>query len=129
MEHSIYLNGLKKALKSRDLSYRDLAVSLRMTESGVKKMLNAKDISFRRVLQICDILNVLPGQLFSLSEQSSIPVLPLTSAQEEALIRDRTLLAAYWLFAIDRLTPEEITVSARRRPRSESRCKSSSAWI
>lgn len=113
MEHSTYLNGIKRALKSRELSYKDLALSLRMTESGVKKMLNAKDISFRRVLQICEILNVLPGQLFSLSEQSSIPLLPLTPAQEEALLRDRKLLAVYWLFTIDRRTPEDIAAHQR----------------
>ncbi len=72
MEHSQYLNAIKKALKARGLSYADLARKLKMTESGIKKMLNAKDISFRRILQICDALDILPGQLFSLSEKTFI---------------------------------------------------------
>ena len=116
MEHSTYLAGIKRALKNREISYKDLAVALRMTESGVKKMLNAKDISFRRVLQICEILNMLPGQLFSLSEQSAIPVLPLTVKQESALLQDRRLLTVYWLFAIDRLAPEDIAIHQKMTP-------------
>lgn len=108
MEHSIYLSGIKKALRAREINYAELAEHLRMTESGVKKMLNGKDISFRRVLQICDVLNVLPGQLFSASEEAIVPVLQLSDKQEDALINDRRLLMVYWLFTIEKLAPAEI---------------------
>lgn len=108
MEHSIYLAGLKKALKTKGVHYADLATDLKMTESGVKKMLNAKDISFRRVLQICEVLNILPGQLFSLSEKSAIAEVTLTNAQQDALLKNRTLLAVYWRLAIEHHEPTEI---------------------
>lgn len=110
MEHLQYLSGIKSALRARDINYADLADKLKMTESGVKKMLNAKDISFRRVLQICEVLNVLPGQLFSASEESAIPTLRLSERQEEALMDNRTLLMIYWRFTIEKLKPEEIAV-------------------
>jgi DNA-binding Xre family transcriptional regulator len=108
MEHSTYLKGIKSALRSRDVQYSDLAEKLKMTESGVKKMLNAKDISLRRVLQICEILQVLPGQLFAASEDSVIPTLYLTDKQESTLLENRLLLMIYWLFTIEKLSPEEI---------------------
>lgn len=108
MEHGIYLNGIKTALRARGLTYGDLAGHLKMTESGVKKMLNAKDISFRRLIQICDVLNVLPGQLFSLSEQSSIPVVRLSDKQQDALLKNRDLLTVYWRFTVEKKTLEEI---------------------
>lgn len=108
MEHLQYLSGIKSALRARDINYADLAEKLKMTESGVKKMLNAKDISFRRVLQICEVLNVMPGQLFSASEESSIPTLHLSKKQEEALMDNRFLLMVYWRFTIEKLKPEEI---------------------
>ena len=73
-----------------------------MTESGVKKMLNAKDISLRRILNICELLNVRPGQLFSMSESSQIPSIPLTQKQEDALIHDRKLLAVDWLIVVEK---------------------------
>ncbi len=108
MEHLKYLSSIKSALRAREINYLELAEKLKMTESGVKKMLNAKDISFRRVLQICEVLNVLPGQLFSASEESSIPILRLSEKQEEALMDNRLLLMIYWLFTVEKLKPEEI---------------------
>lgn len=109
MEHSVYLSGIKSALRARSINYADLAEKLKMTESGVKKMLNTKDISFRRVLQICEVLDVLPGQLFSASEDSLIPTLRLSDKQEDALINNRHLLMIYWRFTIEKLNPEEIS--------------------
>lgn len=108
MEHAVYLQGIKKALKARGTTYAELGAHLKMTESGVKKMLNAKDISFRRVLQICEALQVLPGQLFSLSEKTSIPVLHLTDKQQEALMKERSLLAVYWRLTIEKKEVEDI---------------------
>ncbi|NUN06238.1 MAG: helix-turn-helix transcriptional regulator [Bdellovibrio sp.] len=109
MEHSLYLNAIKKALKSRGLSYAELAKDLRMTESGVKKMLTAKDISFRRILQICEVLDILPGQLFSSSEKSRIKEVELSNTQQEALIKNRTLLAVYWRFVVEKYSLDEIS--------------------
>ncbi|WP_413569277.1 helix-turn-helix domain-containing protein [Bdellovibrio sp. HCB117] len=101
MEHSRYLETIKKVLRTREVTYSELAVHLKMTESGVKKMLNAKDISFRRILQICDALGILPGQLFSLSEKSFIAEVTLSKQQEEALLKQRSLLAVYWRLTVE----------------------------
>lgn len=101
MEHSQYLNAIKRVLKARSVTYQDLAEQLKMTESGVKKMLNAKDISFRRVLQICEAVGVLPGQLFSMSEKSFVSDVSLTEQQEDMLLKNRALLAVYWRIAIE----------------------------
>lgn len=108
MEHQIYLEALKKALKARAITYSDLAKSLKLTESGIKKMLNAKDISFQRLIKICKVLDVLPGQFLSISEKSKISTVSFTDKQQEALIKNRNLLAAYWLFTIEKKTEQEI---------------------
>lgn len=108
MEHSLYLSAIKKALKTRGVHYADLATHLKMSESGVKKMLNAKDISFRRVLQICEALDILPGQLFSLSEKTLISEVVLSPQQEEALLKNRPLLAVYWRLVIERCDLKDI---------------------
>lgn len=113
VEHAVYLKGIKNSLRANDINYADLAEKLRMTESGVKKMLNAKDISFRRVLQICEVLGILPGQLFAASEESVIPTLHLSEKQEEALINNRYLLMTYWLFTIEKRSLEEIAITNR----------------
>jgi transcriptional regulator with XRE-family HTH domain len=108
MEHALYLRALKRALRARGLTYAELAARLGMSESGVKKMLNAKDMSFRRVVQICGALEILPGQLFTLSEHAVIAEVTLTDEQEEALIKNVLLLAVYWRLAVERREPSEI---------------------
>ena len=108
MEQRIYVDALKKSLKSRGVTYAELADSLKMSESGIKKMLNAKDISFQRIIKICNVLDILPGQLFTISENASIPTLELTAKQEGMLIKDRLLLSVYWLFTIEKKSLDEI---------------------
>jgi len=108
LEHSIYLKGLKTALRAQSVTYCDLAERMKMTESGVKKMLNAKDISFRRILQICEILQILPGELLSLSEKAYIPEVNLSVEQEQALLQNRFLLAVYWRFVVEKKALEDI---------------------
>jgi transcriptional regulator with XRE-family HTH domain len=108
MEHGVYLAGIKKALKQRGVTYAELASRLKMTESGIKKMLNAKDLSFRRVVQICEVLDILPGQLFSLAENASIAEVEFTREQEDALIGNRVLLGVYWCLAVEKRGLAEI---------------------
>jgi DNA-binding Xre family transcriptional regulator len=108
MEHSLYLSALKKALRARGLTYADLAAQLGMSESGVKKMFNAKDMSFRRVVQVCGALDITPGQLFTLSEETVIAEVTLSQRQEEALLEDALLLQVYWRLAVEKREPHEI---------------------
>ncbi len=108
MEHGLYLHSLKLCLKAQGLTYGELAKQLKMTESGVKKMLNAKDISLRRVLKICDVVNISLGELFSSAEALAVPTVYLSETQEESLLKDRRLLAVYWLTVIEKRTASEI---------------------
>ena len=110
MEHQFYLQGIKQCLRAKGITYSELAREMKMTESGVKKMLNAKDISFRRVLKICEVLKVLPGQLFTLSEKTFVPEVRLSPKQEEALLKDRSLLHVYWMLAVEKRQPDDIAI-------------------
>lgn len=109
MEHTLYLSSIKRALKTKGMSYAELARLLRMTESGVKKMLNAKDISLRRILQIAEVLGVNPSQLLQSAEQSEIPILRLSDKQEQALIKDLDLLAVFWRLTVENQSLEQIS--------------------
>jgi DNA-binding Xre family transcriptional regulator len=113
MEHSLYLGALKKALRARGLTYAELARQLGMSESGVKKMFNAKDMSFRRVVQICGALDIMPGQLFVMSERAAIAEITFTHEQEEALIKQPPLLMVYWRLAVEKREPRDIAILQR----------------
>lgn len=60
--------SLKRALKKRRISYRELGKRLRLSESGVKKMMTAGDLSLDRLAAICaavqlDLADLLDGAL------------------------------------------------------------------
>ncbi len=60
--------SLKRALKKRRISYRELGKRLRLSESGVKKMMTAPDLSLDRLAAICaavplDLADLLDGAL------------------------------------------------------------------
>ena len=107
-DHQNYIKGIKIALNQRGMTYAELAVKVRMSESGIKKMLNAKDISFRRVLQICEALQITPGKLFSQSEVWSIQDIELNDTQQNELIRDKILLEVYWRFVVEKRDLEHL---------------------
>ena len=48
-----FLAALKRALKSKNIIYRDLAESLDLSESSVKRILADKSISLERIEEIC----------------------------------------------------------------------------
>ncbi len=52
------LSTLKKVLKNKGFTYKRLAQTLEMSESGVKKIFTAKDCSMNRLIQICNVLNI-----------------------------------------------------------------------
>lgn len=110
MEHAVYLKSVKELIKTKKLTYKELAQKIKMSESGVKKMLNAKDISFRRFVQICDVLGTLPGHVLYAAEQKSIPTKSLTTKQQDLLLSNRTLLAVYWRISVENLQLKEISV-------------------
>jgi transcriptional regulator with XRE-family HTH domain len=64
------LAALKRALKARGMTYRDLAKALSMSESGVKKWLTSKDCSLGRVLAACEAIGV---SLEDLLRESAAP--------------------------------------------------------
>lgn len=76
---------LKRVLKKKGVSYRDLGRRLRLSESGVKKMMTAPDLSLGRLADICaalqiDLVDLLDGALRTPPSPTSF-----TAAQEKYL--------------------------------------------
>lgn len=85
---------LKRVLKKKGVSYRELGRRLRLSESGVKKMMTASDLSLGRLAGICaalqiDLVDLLDGALRSPPTPSSF------SAAQEKYLADHPHDAAY----------------------------------
>ena len=94
------MTSLKAIMKSRQVSYRDLAQRIRLSEASVKRIFSRATLTLARLNQICQALDVSLSEVIRLAgEQSADTPEPLTLEQESALAADPKLLACFYLLA------------------------------
>ncbi len=92
------LATLKQQLKQRGITYRQLAVALKLSESAVKHMFSVGNFSLKRLDEVCEVLELDMGQLVSLSEAQEPRIRELSAEYEAEIVADeRLLLMAYCL--------------------------------
>jgi transcriptional regulator with XRE-family HTH domain len=96
--------AIKRELKSRRLSYRDVADRLNLSESAIKQMFANGNFSLQRLDQLCDLLSLDLSDLARMAHnQEGLNMLSIE--QEERLIGDPILLIVtycvvnQWTFA------------------------------
>jgi DNA-binding Xre family transcriptional regulator len=102
------LDALKKCLRAKGLTYRDVAQALEMSEASIKRIFSRKTFTLERLEAVCRFLDMSIYDLARLTEMhaergSSV----LTMAQEEALAADSSLLTYFYLLLLGR-TAERI---------------------
>jgi DNA-binding Xre family transcriptional regulator len=103
---------LKKELKSAQMTYADLALSLGMAESSVKRMLSKGDMPLSRIDEICRALKLDFAELAKRVADMQPLVTGLTEAQEKAVVADKKLLLVA-ICVLSQWTLEQITTSYR----------------
>jgi DNA-binding Xre family transcriptional regulator len=94
------MTSLKAIMKSRQVSYRDLAQRIRLSEASVKRIFSRATLTLARLNEICQALDVSLSEVIRLAgEQSADTPEPLTLEQESALAADPKLLACFYLLA------------------------------
>lgn len=92
------VDTLKKCLRSRGLTYRDVASHLGLSESSVKRLFAARTLSLDRFGQICELAEVSVYDVARLARTGTDgPPRELSMAQERALAKDARLLACFYL--------------------------------
>ncbi|KYG66866.1 hypothetical protein AZI86_07475 [Bdellovibrio bacteriovorus] len=79
MNYTPLSEGLRNILKTRNVTYKDIAAKLEMSESGVKKMLTANDISYNKLNAILEMLDLKIDDVVSIAPK---PYKKLTEEQE-----------------------------------------------
>lgn len=107
-QYEIATESIKRALKRQKLTYKDLAKSLKLSESGVKKILTAEDGSFQRLAQICDAVGLSMQELLTGHDESMLDV-TFTPAQQDYLMGNLPALKLYWTLVYERRTLAQAT--------------------
>jgi len=89
---STVLAALKRALRGRGLTYRDVARGLDLSEASVKRLFAQNDFTLERLERVCALLELSLSDLLRLAEAGQATITELTDAQERELMADRKLL-------------------------------------
>jgi transcriptional regulator with XRE-family HTH domain len=94
---SSLIRALKATLKSRSLTYEDLAVRLQLSHASVKRLFAEETFTLKRIEDICNVLEIDFFDLARLARGASADTDEMTTAQEAALAADASLLGMFYL--------------------------------
>ena len=100
--------AIKDELKSAGMTYADLALKLKMSESSVKRMLAKGEMPLSRVDAICGALKIDFAELARRVADTQPLLAELTLAQEKAVVTDKKLLLVA-ICVLSQWTLEQIT--------------------
>jgi transcriptional regulator with XRE-family HTH domain len=86
------LATLKKQLKSRGLTYRDVATTVGLSESSVKRLFASGRLTLDRFTELCKLLDLTVAELAQDAAANRPLLSQLTLAQEAELVSDPKLL-------------------------------------
>lgn len=98
---------LKRSLKARGTTYRDLAEAVGLSEASIKRIFAEETFSLSRLEQICNALGLSITELARMAAQQSAPgSQQLSIEQEQVLASDSRLLACFHLLLNGRPTAD-----------------------
>ena len=106
---------LKRLLKARGLTYRDLAGPLALSEASVKRVFASGNLSLDRLATLCELLGLSLAELTAQAAADVPRVRQLTEAQEQDLVSDPRLLVVA-ACALNHWSAAEIVAHYRIEP-------------
>lgn len=88
---------LKKCLKAKGMTYRDLALKLNLSEPSVKRLFAEESFSVKRLEQICQALDLSFYNLAKLSAEAESGVSFFTKEQETVFAENPKLMVFFYL--------------------------------
>jgi DNA-binding Xre family transcriptional regulator len=83
---------LKQLLRQQQITYKDIALRLEMSEANIKRIFSTQSFTLERLEQICDIMQMRLSDLFALTDKQVQQISQLTAEQENELLADPKLL-------------------------------------
>jgi DNA-binding Xre family transcriptional regulator len=102
---------LKRIAKARGLKYRDLALMMKMSESGVKKLFRASDLSFSRIKKLCQVLEVNLNDVLEESKSGELLDAEFSLSQEKFFFKNLDYFYFYWKLVVERTPLDKIIKS------------------
>ena len=92
MSKKYVMDALRLHLKARNITYKELASALGLSEISVKRLFTSGDCGLRRLEQICQHLHLEFADLFKTAPRARKLITQLSHAQEQEFASDQRLL-------------------------------------
>jgi DNA-binding Xre family transcriptional regulator len=102
------INTLKKCLKVKGLTYRQLGEAINLSEASIKRLFSEQSFSLKRLEEICNLLDLNFYDLAKISADAETGPSVLTFHQETVLAENPKLLVFFYLLLNGR-SPKSIT--------------------
>ncbi|MDO9263399.1 MAG: helix-turn-helix transcriptional regulator [Desulfosalsimonadaceae bacterium] len=104
------LEALKKYLKAKGMTYRQLAAEMGMSETSVKRLFSQQTVSLKRLEEVCGILDLELYDLALMARQQSRNAANVLSLNQEKALADDPKLMALFYFLINGWSMAHIVV-------------------
>ena len=102
------LRALKKCLRSKGLTYSDVAQALTLSEASVKRIFSQETFTLSRLEQVCRFLDMSIYDLTRLTRLGQDDELTQLSEHQEQSLADDALALTYFYLLLTGRTPEKI---------------------
>ena len=94
---TLLVDALKRLLRARGMTYRDLGQALDLSEASIKRLFAKEALTLKRLEEICGCLDVDLFEVTKVARSQSSQAQELTIEQEAALAADARLLGVFYL--------------------------------
>jgi len=105
-ESAQIVDVLKRMLKTRGITYRDLAKRVNLSEASIKRIFAEETFTLHRLEKICSAIGMTVGELTRSASTEDAENKYLKLEQEQILAQDPRLLACFYLLLNGRSTPD-----------------------
>jgi len=105
-ESAQIIDVLKRMLKTRGITYRDLAKRVNLSEASIKRIFAEETFTLHRLEKVCAAIGMTVGELIRSAATEDTQSNYLKLEQEQTLAQDPRLLACFYLLLNGRSTPD-----------------------
>lgn len=106
-ESARIIDVLKRTLKTRGMTYRDLASKVDLSEASIKRVFAEETFTLQRLEKICTAIGITVGELVRTASESHDANSQYLSLEQEQLLADNaSLLACFYLLLNGRPSAE-----------------------
>ena len=113
MDSTHVIETVKQALKTKKITYRELAKQLKMSEAGIKKMFQAETLTVTRLIEICALLGIGLEDLVEAGKNPIVKTLKLNKQQNAFFAKNPDYFLFFLKLVYEGASTDEIAAENR----------------